>query len=156
MPAYTVEVKKVTKQSVMSIRAQCHVAELGAVLAEILPEVWRYLRKNGVSPSGPPFTRYHGFDSDKVDIEGGLPVASPLPGEGRIVAGLLPAGDVATTIHLGPYDKLPEAHDALHTWLSEHRKNSAGPQWEVYWTDPGLEPDPSKWKTELMWPIASP
>ena len=94
-------------------------------------------------------------ENDRVDIEGGLPVASPLPSEGRIVSGTLPAGDVATTIHLGPYDRLPEAHDALHTWLSEHRKNSAGPQWEVYWTDPGLEPDPSKWKTELMWPIAS-
>ena len=21
------------------------------------------------------------------------------------------------------------------------------------WTDPGLEPDPAKWKTELIWPI---
>ena len=60
---------------------------------------------------------------------------------------------MATTVHMGPYDRLPDAHDALHVWLRENARDSAGPQWEVYWTDPGLEPDPSKWKTELMWPI---
>lgn len=151
--SYQVEIRKVPEQHVMSIRAQCHVAELGAILAEILPEVWRYMRNNGAAPSGPPFTRYHGFSEDRVDIEGGLPVSVPLPGEGRISAGILPAGEVATTIHMGPYDRLPHAHDALHEWIEEHKKSSAGPQWEVYWTDPGLEPNPDKWKTELMWPI---
>ena len=153
--SYQVEIRTVPSQHVLSIRAQCHVAELGAMLSEILPEVWRYIRKNGVAPSGPPFTRYHGFDNDRVDIEGGLPVPTPLAGEGRIVAGTLPGGPVATTVHLGPYDRLPDAHDALHVWIHEHNKNSAGPQWELYWTDPGLEPDPNKWKTELMWPIES-
>lgn len=137
----------------MSIRVQCHVAELGAILAEILPEVWRYIRRNGVTPSGPPFTRYHGFENDRVDIEGGMPVPRPLPAEGRVMPGKLPGGEVATTVHMGPYDRLPDAHDALNAWLNEHRRDSAGAQWEVYWTDPGLEPDPHKWKTELMWPI---
>jgi len=95
--AYQIETRKVPAQDVMSIRVQCHVAELGAILAEILPEVWRYCRKSGVAPSGPPFTRYHAFDNEKVDIEGGLPVSKPLPAEGRITPGKLPEGEVATT-----------------------------------------------------------
>ncbi len=151
--SYQVEIRTVPEQNVLSIRTQCHVAELGAILAEILPEVWRYVRKNGVNPSGPPFTRYHGFSEDRVDIEGGLPVPTAVPGEGRIVAGVLPGGEVATTIHMGPYDRLPHAHDALHEWITANKKVSAGAQWEVYWTDPGHEPDPGKWKTELVWPI---
>jgi AraC family transcriptional regulator len=28
-----------------------------------------------------------------------------------------------------------------------------GDPWEVYVTDPGDEPDPSKWQTELVYPI---
>jgi effector-binding domain-containing protein len=151
--SYQVEIKKVPEQHVVSIRIQCHVAELGAILSEILPEVWRYVRNNGVAPVGPPFTRYHGFSDDRVDIEGGLPIGKPLPGEGRIIAGVLPGGSVAATVHTGPYDKLPDAHDALHEWIEQNKKDSAGPQWEVYWTDPGLEPNPEKWKTELMWPV---
>ena len=36
---YQIETRKVTAQDVMSIRVQCHVAELGAMLGEILPEM---------------------------------------------------------------------------------------------------------------------
>jgi effector-binding domain-containing protein len=123
------------------------------VLQEILPEVWKYLQRSGVEPSGPPFTRYHGFKDDQVDLEGGMPVAKPVDGEGRVVPGELPGGMVVTTVHYGPYEKLPEAHDALHVWLRGQDKETNGPQWEFYWTDPGVEPDPYKRKTELVWPI---
>jgi len=150
---YEIEVKDVESQPMVSIRTQCHAAEIGATLNEILPEVWAYLRKNDVNPAGPPFTRYHGFDDNKVDIESGMPVVRSLPGEGRISSGELPAGTVASTMHVGPYEKLPEAHDALHVWMREQKRESAGPQWEFYWTDPGMEPNPSKRKTELLWPI---
>lgn len=151
--AYEIVVKELEPQPIVSIRTRCHAAEIGATLAAILPEVWAYLRKQNVYPIGPPFTRYHGYTENQVDIEGGMPVARALPGEGRVVAGELPGGTVATTVHLGPYEKLPEAHDALHLWIKENAKETAGPQWELYWTDPGKEPDPAKRRTELIWPI---
>jgi len=151
--SYTIEVKDVKPQGIVSIRTSCTAASIGNALAEILPEVWRYIRKSGIYPSGPPFTRYHGYTDQLVDLEGGMPVSDPLPGEGRIKFSELPGGTVVSTMHVGPYEKLPEAHDALHLWMREEGKEPAGPQWEVYWTDPGKEPDPSKRKTELMWPI---
>jgi effector-binding domain-containing protein len=151
--SYEIIVKEVDAQPIVSIRTKCHAAVIGSTLAEILPEVFRYLRENGVWPSGPPFTRYHGFDETEVDIEGGMPVSSPLVGTGRIAVGELPGGKVATTIHTGPYEKLPEAHDALHTWMREQNVESAGAQWECYVTDPGEEPNPYKRRTELVWPI---
>jgi effector-binding domain-containing protein len=151
--SYEIVVKELASQPVVSIRVKCHAAEIGAMLGEILPEVFRYLRTHDTWPSGPPFTRYHGFGETEVDIEGGMPVSVRLPGSGRIAAGELPGGKVATTVHLGPYEKLPDAHDALHVWMREHKMEPAGAQWEYYWTDPGQEPDPSKRKTELVWPI---
>jgi effector-binding domain-containing protein len=151
--SYEIIVKEVDAQPIVSIRTRCHAAVIGSTLAEILPEVFSYLRENDVWPSGPPFTRYHGFTETEVEIEGGMPVASPLAGAGRIVAGELPGGRVATTIHTGPYEKLPEAHDALHIWMREKKVDPAGAQWEHYLTDPGKEPDPHKRQTELVWPI---
>lgn len=151
--SYEVVVKEVNAQPIVSIRIKCHVAMIGSELAEILPEVFRYLRENDVWPSGPPFTRYHGFSEAEVDIEGGMPVPAPLAGSGRIAAGELPGGKVATTIHTGPYEKLPEAHDALHAWMKDQQIDPAGAQWEYYLTDPGKEPDPSKRQTELVLPI---
>ena len=150
---YEIEIRRLEAQPMVSIRTSCQAAEIGGTLAEILPEVFRYVRKHNVFPSGPPFTRYHGFDADKVDIEGGMPVSAPLEGEGRITAGELPGGEVVTTIHKGPYEELPAAHDALDNWIAKNDRESAGAQWESYVTDPGEEPDPNKRETELLWPI---
>ena len=30
---------------------------------------------------------------------------------------------------------------------------SPGPSWEVYVTDPGAEPDTSKWQTDIYFPV---
>ena len=133
--------------------AKAALDDYGDNVPEILPEVFRYLREHDMWPSGPPFTRYHGFSETEVDLEGGMPVKVPVAGSGRIAAGELPGGKVVTTIHRGPYEQLPAAHDALHVWMREQSVESAGPQWEFYLTDPGQEPDPNKRETELVWPI---
>lgn len=150
---YEIELQEIEPQPVVSIRTTCKPAEIGPILGEILPEVFVYLDRNGIRPVGPPFTRYHGYTEENVDLEGGFPVAKPQPGAGRIESGELPGGTVARTIHLGAYEKLPEAHDALHRWIKEAGKEPVGPQWECYVTDPGKEPDPAKRKTELLWPV---
>ncbi len=150
---YEIAVRTIEPQPVMSVRLKCHAAEIGAVLREVLPEVWRHIEHHEGRPAGPPFTRYHDYADGRVDLEAGIPVESPLPEGGRVRAGELPGGRVVTTVHVGPYEKLPEAHDALHVWMREHGHAPDGPQWEYYLTDPGEEPDSSRWRTELVWPI---
>ncbi len=151
--AYEIELKETDPQPVVSIRTRCKVAEIGPILGEILPEVFHYLNKLGVSPSGPPFTRYHSYDGTDCEIEIGFPVREPQPEEGRVTAGELPGGHLACTIHVGPYEDLPHAHDAIDAWIRENGRKSRGPQWESYRTDPGEEPDPNKRETELLWPV---
>ena len=93
------------------------------------------------------------WDGDKIDMECGMPVASPIQGEGRIKAGQLPASRVATVIHMGPYEGLPGTWSALTQWISSQSLTPASPPWEVYVTDPGAEPDQSKWRTEIFFPV---
>ena len=151
--SYEIELKDIGPQPIVSIRIKCKVAEIGPTINEILPEVFNFLDGRGVQPVGPPFTRYHGFVDDDVDLEGGFPVAEPQSDGGRIKCSELPGGIVASTVHTGPYEELPKAHDALHCWMEEQGRESAGPQWERYLTDPGKEPEPSAQKTELFWPL---
>jgi effector-binding domain-containing protein len=151
---YDIEEKTVEPQPMVSIRTMCKVAEIGPILKEILPEVFAYLDARGVRPCGPPFTRYHSFDGTDCDIEAGFPVSETLEGGGRVEAGELPGGNVVSTVHVGPYEDLPKAHDALDAWLQQKGRKSRGPQWESYVSDPGAEPDPHKRRTELIWPIA--
>jgi len=56
-------------------------------------------------------------------------------------------------VHVGPYEELPKAHDAMDAWMREKGKVSRGDQWEYYWTVPDEWTDRSAFKTELLWPV---
>jgi hypothetical protein len=45
------------------------------------------------------------------------------------------------------------ASDALSAWLAANGRKAAGPNWEVYWTDPGTDPGTPHWKTEVLKPL---
>lgn len=55
--------------------------------------------------------------------------------------------------HFGPYDKLSETHQRMMAYLEANGLERRGAPWDEYWTDPGMEPDPSKWRTKVVWPV---
>jgi effector-binding domain-containing protein len=152
---YECQLKQIKPQPILSIRGTTSIADLPKNIGAFLMEVWTYIEKNGGKPVGPPFTRYHSTDNlEALDLEAGLPVADPMPGSARVKAGTLPGGEVIATDHIGSYEGLPNAGEALARWCKQEGRTAAGPNWEVYWTDPGAEKDPSKLRTEVVKPLA--
>lgn len=151
--SYHTEVRKAAPQPVVSVRGPVSFPELSSKLGEFVSEAAAYLKKQGVEPAGPPFSRYHGLQGDKVDLEAGLPVATALPGEGKVKAGELPGGEVVATTHVGSYEGLPKAGAALDEWASKHDREAAGPNWEIYHVAPGHNADSASWKTEVVKPL---
>lgn len=150
---YEIEIRTLEPQPTAVIRTSCAAAELSTALGQILPEVYAYLQQQGVTPVGPPFTRYLSVTGDRFEIEGGMPVAAPITGEGRVVPSELPGGSVAVTNHFGPYETLSQAYQAMEQWFSQQNRRPAAAPWETYWTDPEAEPDPQKWRTEVHFPL---
>lgn len=140
-------------QPVASIRVRCKRSEIGAQLAIVLPEISAHLTAVGARPIGAPFARYHGCEGDVLDMEAGIPVREPVEEKGRIKNGELPAGKTVTAWHVGPYEGLGAAHQALQQHLAAQKLVARGGPWEVYWTDPGMVTDQSKWRTQLFAPI---
>ncbi|HEX6811750.1 MAG TPA: GyrI-like domain-containing protein [Planctomycetota bacterium] len=140
-------------QHVASIRIKVKPAEISTQLGIVLPEVWAHLNAVSAKMAGPPFARYHTFSDTDIDLEAGIPVQKPIEAKGRIVNSELPAGKTVTCWHIGPYEKLKGAHEGLQAHLAEKKLKARGGPWEVFWTDPGMVPDPSKWKTQLFAPI---
>jgi effector-binding domain-containing protein len=144
----------------MGIRTQVTMQELGAgVIPQLHSEVNAWLAKQGVSPSGAPFIRYLVINmAEKLDIELGWPVASSLPGEGRIQPGVLPAGRYASLIYTGIMNGIP-ANKVLLDWGAEQglvwdtyasdHGDGFSARYESFLTDPADEPDPAKWETEV-------
>lgn len=149
---YTVTKKILEETPILFMRRRVEATEIPTALAELLPAVYGYAAKANIALAGPPFCRYCDWSPGGLTLEAGMPVAVAAPGEGDILAGTLPAGPAASVIHTGPYEQLREAHTAVERWLAEQALKPASDPWEVYLTDPGQEPDPAKWQTEVIWP----
>ena len=128
--------------------------KLPQLIGELLGEVFEYIQGQGLQPAGMPLMIYHHMEGDTLDLEGALPVAAQAAGTERISAGELPATLAAVTTHIGPYDQLGDAWSNLTDWMASEGLQPAGAPWEVYVTDPGAEPDPAKWRTDIFFPVS--
>jgi effector-binding domain-containing protein len=153
------------EQPYVGVRTQVPMTELGTVIPQLHSEAMTWLKSQGLKPSGPPFVRYHVINmEDKLDIEMGWPTATKLAGNGRVQGGVLPAGKYASVLYMGDYSGLMEANRVLVDWAKDN--NIAWDRWdapngdafrsryESYITDPGDEPDPNKWQTEVAIKLA--
>ena len=72
----------------------------------------------------------------------------PIAASGAVVPSSLPAGTVATAMHVGPYDQVAGLYFAIETWMGEHGYASSGAPWETYLDGPEV-PQP---RTLVSWP----
>jgi effector-binding domain-containing protein len=113
------------------------------------------LTNHGASPVGPPIALYHGAPTDTVDVTAGFPVAQPWSQSSGIVAVSLPGGAAIETTHVGPYDTMTETYQQLTEWMKAQKLIPAVDMWEEYLVGPDTEPDPAKWRTRIVYPLAS-
>lgn len=107
-----------------------------------------------VPPAGPAYAAYTSVPGETVDLEIGFPVRVPLfaPIPARKVtveAGTLPAGTVAVTSYIGPYDGLFGAWERFGAELREKGMTPRLPFFEVYVTEPSPDADPAAMRTDL-------
>ncbi len=101
-----------------------------------------------------PYAVYLDWRATDCDLAAGCQVVGNVDLEGACEWLTLPGGPHAFASHFGPYHQLKETHTAIRAWCETNGKNMTGPCWETYPVDPGLEPDPSKWQTDVYYPVA--
>jgi effector-binding domain-containing protein len=119
--------------------------EFPALWKELLDEVWACLRAGGVHRGCRNVMLYR---DDVPHVEVGVELRQPCPLTGRVMASTLPAGQVAVTLHRGPYAGLASAHRAVLDWCAIQGREPAGPRWEVY--GPHRD-DPAELETEVCY-----
>jgi effector-binding domain-containing protein len=63
--------------------------------------------------------------------------------------------DVATTLHIGPYEQLHVVYADLAAWITAHGYVVDGPVREVYLNGPDEVASPDEFRTEVRMPIRS-
>lgn len=132
---YDITLETMTERPAAVVTATLPVASIGPFVGEAFGLVMQALGAAHSFPAGEPFASYR-MHGDTFDVSAGFPVAAPVAASGRIVPFTLPGGTVATTMHIGPYDGVAAAYDAIMVWLGQEHLVPAGDPWEVYLDGP--------------------
>jgi effector-binding domain-containing protein len=142
--SYDVRVETVTPVPLAAVRRRVRPREVSAVWRPALDQVWAFLRANdGLWAGGHNVFVYHQPARQENDmlVEFGVEVARAFDPSGDVRLTHTPAGEVASTLHVGPIANLGAAQAAIESWRVVHGRTFAGISWETYgdWGD-----DPSK------------
>lgn len=146
---YSVRIERFPGRPLAVVRRRAAIQQLGTVIQEACGTVWNVLRAEQVKGAG----RHVAVYLDSVfNLEVGVELDAPFGGHGEVIGSSLPAGEVATTTHFGPYQRLADAHQAIQKWCADHGRQPVRPCWETYghWLDE-WNTDPSKIRTDVYY-----
>ncbi len=111
------------------------------------------LEKAGGKPAGMPAGLYYKWDIEKMTAD--LAAAVAFTGDIKAPAGMevinLPAAKSLTIDYMGGYNGIGSAHEAMDVYIRDNKLEQLTPVIEEYVTDPGSEPDSTKWLTKVVY-----
>jgi effector-binding domain-containing protein len=151
---YKIDIEIASPLTLAAVRATVPASGIATAWKPALDRVWVFLRTNSVSNSGLNVFVYHHPErsGEAMNIDFGVQVSSRFDdGAGDVKCVETPAGEVAKTVHIGPYNRLGDAHAAIHQWCKTNQRSIAAASWEVYghWNN-----DPQKLETTIRYLLA--
>ncbi len=139
-------------RATLSIRTRAAVDQLPQVLGDSFGLIACYLEELGEKATGPPFAAYYNMDMQDLDIEIGIPVPRELPGRNEIQPSGIPGGQVASCLHVGPYNAIEPTYSALSEWMAAEGLSPTGVAVEMYLNDP-TRTAPEQLQTQILFPL---
>ncbi|MFC6285945.1 GyrI-like domain-containing protein [Nocardioides sp. GCM10027113] len=132
---------------------EADLPRMGEQMGQAFGRVAGFLERTGVRPLGPAVGHYD-VRPDGMTVSAGFVVEQAIEGDGTVVPLDLPAHEAATGVHIGSYDDLPAAYDALHVAAEARGRHlDETLMWEEYLTGPDRPPE--EMRTIVHWPLAA-
>lgn len=132
---------------VLGLRKTISISQTHALFQALYREVER----RGLKRAGASQLLFLGedFNYESMDVEAQVVVAGSHPDVKEF-----PAGQFAAVTHMGPYETIRYAYDALCAWLGEHPEYEVcGPSVERYLKDEGEAGSPEALETGVLFPV---
>jgi effector-binding domain-containing protein len=149
--AVVVSVRPVNARILAAVRRPVRLGEVGAAWKPALDQVWAFLRRQpGLRRDGHNVFLYHhpARRDAPMDVDFGVEVTRRFEPAGEVRPVETPSGEVAMAVHVGPYERLKETHDAIHAWAATQHREIGRQSWEIYgdWSD-----DPARLETTVAY-----
>jgi effector-binding domain-containing protein len=149
--AYDVRLQQAAVRHLAAVRDRRRWADLGPKLLALLDQVYVAVRAGRVVQTGRNVFVFRDRSGDEVTVEVGVEVSGPFAPSDGVIPVTTPAGEVASTVHSGPYSGLGAAHAAVIEWCAQHGRARADVWWEIYgdWHE-----DPARLETQVVYALA--
>ena len=119
---YDVQTMTAKPDLIAAVRARARIADIAHTWKPSLDQVWAFLKANPTLKPGHNLFLYHHGERREAptDIDFGVQVPERFETQGNVQCVTTPTGTIAFTRHIGPYDRLSAAHDAIHAWCREN------------------------------------
>jgi len=146
---------RLKKTEPMQVAVISHVGPYGEV-GRLYEEILKWLKQKGLRIAGPPFGWFYDNPEevlvDKLRSEVGFPFKGEAKPEDNIEIKKIPAQEVLSTKHKGPYSEVGSAYATLFRYANEKGCIPLGCPMEIYLNDPSKVPE-GELLTEIQLPI---
>jgi DNA-binding transcriptional MerR regulator len=153
-----VEFRSIPPARALAIRGTVTVADAWAWGAEAFGEIYRRIEQAGQAPGGPGGALFPAgfFELHRAELTAFVPVgdaaAGLVAGRGQAELVTIPGVEAAVMLHAGSPADSDQTYGALGTVVAERAIGVEGPIREYYLV-PFTEPDVSRHRTEIAWPV---
>ena len=135
------------------VRGDVKMADLETFYSSSLPRVFGELEKAKVEKATMPLGLYYTWDmqTGMTSMAAGIGVKGDVTAPAGMEVITLPANRSLTINYTGGYHGIGGAHGAMETYLQKNNLEHVAPVLEEYVTDPGSEPDSTKWVTTITY-----
>lgn len=145
---YSVIVMTIPAQRVFGLRRTISVGETHALFQELYAQ----MEARGLKRAGAAQLLYLGnsFDYSQMEVEAQVQVAGDHPDVKD-----LPEQTCVATTHIGPYEELKGAYEAVGGWIGRQEEYEvSGPAIERYLKDEDAVSDPMELETGILFPVS--
>lgn len=139
-----------------------------ACLRDVIPSyeregiLWERMKKAadkiGVQPANPCYSMAvfydEGFKESDVDVEIRMAVTGVYQDAEDLKFRDVPQITVATAILKGDFSGVSDACQSIADWVTSNGYRFNGPMFNIYHVNPGTDPNPENWVTEICFPVA--
>ena len=155
-PSYTFEEVNMEAMDIYYVHHELPMSSINSELyGSSYEAIGAYLAEDMANMNGMPMAITHDWNEEDgsavMDIA--MPVTSDKPGNDQIIKGTSHVGLVLKGTYYGAYEEMMPIYLAADAYIKANGYSQNGPVTEIYVTDPGSDPDPANWVTDIYWAV---
>jgi DNA-binding transcriptional MerR regulator len=158
-PEFEVKFRFVSDQPVLAVceNLEWHKRHAPGGVSRLMGELYNFVQVNALQTTGAPMLTYPCPDgATTVEVCTCVPIAGYPTLSGRAERRVLPAAELAYTVHRGGYDSLDGTLMQLLRWVLDQKLEIVGDARQVFLEHAMTVNHPRKYRTELAIPIRRP